>query len=228
MTISTSTTSGCATTATAAATRRRASARCARRASRSTSGRADVDRRRTAAASSSTGTSAAGTAARIDARLAARSTPTRPTARRWRRRRTTSHASSSRPAPWLVAAAARSLPRGRVREYGAVVVRGAGTDTEAPDRGASRAAGCACIATHFGRIEDLRTDNTTNAEHRPARLHRRRGRSAHRSAVPRRAAALPDAALHAAGGRGWREPARRRRVKRRAICAASTRTPTRC
>jgi gamma-butyrobetaine dioxygenase/trimethyllysine dioxygenase len=49
----------------------------------------------------------------------------------------------------------------RVRARGAAVVRGAGTDTEALIDGFARA-GLAIIATHFGRIEDLRTDNTTN------------------------------------------------------------------
>jgi len=49
----------------------------------------------------------------------------------------------------------------RVLEAGAVVVRGAGSDTEAliDDFVAQ---GLRVIPTHFGRIEDLRTDNTTN------------------------------------------------------------------
>ena len=44
---------------------------------------------------------------------------------------------------------------------GALVVRGAGTDTEALIDTFSRE-GLRVIETHFGRIEDLRTDNTTN------------------------------------------------------------------
>ena len=49
----------------------------------------------------------------------------------------------------------------RVRGAGAVVVRGAGADTEALiDDFVAR--GLRVIPTHFGRIEDLRTDNTTN------------------------------------------------------------------
>jgi gamma-butyrobetaine dioxygenase/trimethyllysine dioxygenase len=49
----------------------------------------------------------------------------------------------------------------RVAERGAAELRGAGTDTEAwIDTFA--ALGLGVIATHFGRIEDLRTDNTTN------------------------------------------------------------------
>jgi gamma-butyrobetaine dioxygenase/trimethyllysine dioxygenase len=45
--------------------------------------------------------------------------------------------------------------------YGAVVVRNAGTDTEAliDEFAGSR---LQVVETHFGRIEDLRTDNTTN------------------------------------------------------------------
>ncbi len=49
----------------------------------------------------------------------------------------------------------------RVRERGAAVMRGVGTDTEAIIGGFA-AAGLRVIETHFGRIEDLRTDNTTN------------------------------------------------------------------
>jgi len=49
----------------------------------------------------------------------------------------------------------------RVATDGAVVVRGAGDDTEALI-GGFEAEGLAVIPTHFGRIEDLRTDNTTN------------------------------------------------------------------
>ncbi len=44
---------------------------------------------------------------------------------------------------------------------GAVVVRGAGDDSEALIDG-FEAEGLVVIPTHFGRIEDLRTDNTTN------------------------------------------------------------------
>jgi gamma-butyrobetaine dioxygenase/trimethyllysine dioxygenase len=48
-----------------------------------------------------------------------------------------------------------------VRRFGAIVVRGRGSDTEAIiDDFAQR--GLQVIGTHFGRIEDLRTDNTTN------------------------------------------------------------------
>jgi gamma-butyrobetaine dioxygenase/trimethyllysine dioxygenase len=49
----------------------------------------------------------------------------------------------------------------RVRASGAVLVRGAGLDTEAWID-AFVAQGLRVIPTHFGRIEDLRTDNTTN------------------------------------------------------------------
>lgn len=49
-----------------------------------------------------------------------------------------------------------------VAEHGVVVVRGAGTDTEAIIADFARG-GFDVIGTHFGRIEDLRTDNTTNA-----------------------------------------------------------------
>lgn len=46
--------------------------------------------------------------------------------------------------------------------HGAVVVRGAGTDTEhVIDE--MTGSGLALFRSHFGRIEDLRTDNTTNA-----------------------------------------------------------------
>ena len=49
----------------------------------------------------------------------------------------------------------------RVRASGAVLVRGAGLDTEAWIDAFS-AQDLRVIPTHFGRIEDLRTDNTTN------------------------------------------------------------------
>jgi gamma-butyrobetaine dioxygenase/trimethyllysine dioxygenase len=49
----------------------------------------------------------------------------------------------------------------RVATLGAAVVRGAGLDTEAWID-AFAAQGLVVIPTHFGRIEDLRTDNTTN------------------------------------------------------------------
>lgn len=49
----------------------------------------------------------------------------------------------------------------RVEEHGAAVLRGAGPDTEALIA-AFAAGGLRVIGTHFGRIEDLRTDNTTN------------------------------------------------------------------
>jgi len=48
-----------------------------------------------------------------------------------------------------------------LQRRGAVVVRGAGGDTEALIE-AFVATGLQVIETHFGRIEDLRTDNTTN------------------------------------------------------------------
>lgn len=58
----------------------------------------------------------------------------------------------------------------RVRAQGAVVVRHArGSDQPAPETeteawiAALEAAGLGLVATHFGRLEDLRTDNTTNA-----------------------------------------------------------------
>jgi gamma-butyrobetaine dioxygenase/trimethyllysine dioxygenase len=51
--------------------------------------------------------------------------------------------------------------RERVSRLGAVVVRGHGADTEALIA-ALAADGLAVVETHFGRIEDLRTDNTTN------------------------------------------------------------------
>jgi len=52
--------------------------------------------------------------------------------------------------------------------HGAVVVRGAGTDTERiidamTGNDAMTGSGLALFRSHFGRIEDLRTDNTTNA-----------------------------------------------------------------
>lgn len=48
-----------------------------------------------------------------------------------------------------------------LRAHGAAVVRGAGTDTESLiDDFAAQ--GLVPVETHFGRIEDLRTDNTTN------------------------------------------------------------------
>ena len=50
---------------------------------------------------------------------------------------------------------------GQVDAAGLAVVRGAGLDTEALIDAFS-AQGLRVIATHFGRIEDLRTDNTTN------------------------------------------------------------------
>lgn len=49
----------------------------------------------------------------------------------------------------------------RVQQEGAVVVRNWGTDTEALI-GKFEALGLKVRETHFGRIEDLRTDNTTN------------------------------------------------------------------
>lgn len=49
----------------------------------------------------------------------------------------------------------------RVYSDGAVVVRGAGNDTEALID-AFEAEALHVIPTHFGRVEDLRTDNTTN------------------------------------------------------------------
>ncbi|MFP2961363.1 TauD/TfdA family dioxygenase [Myxococcus sp. 1LA] len=49
----------------------------------------------------------------------------------------------------------------RLHDAGAVVVRGFGTDTEALIDVFARE-GLSVIETHFGRIEDLRTDNTTN------------------------------------------------------------------
>jgi len=55
--------------------------------------------------------------------------------------------------------AARVLAR--TESLGAAVVRGAGDDTESLID-AFEALGLRTIATHFGRIEDLRTDNTTN------------------------------------------------------------------
>ena len=48
-----------------------------------------------------------------------------------------------------------------VRQRGVVVARGAGLDTEALID-ALAAEGLSVRSTHFGRIEDLRTDNTTN------------------------------------------------------------------
>jgi gamma-butyrobetaine dioxygenase/trimethyllysine dioxygenase len=64
----------------------------------------------------------------------------------------------------------RALPEGRplhaacidvVRRHGAAIVRGAGLDTEALIDDFRRG-GYRLIETHFGRIEDLRTDNSTN------------------------------------------------------------------
>jgi gamma-butyrobetaine dioxygenase/trimethyllysine dioxygenase len=49
----------------------------------------------------------------------------------------------------------------RVERHGAAVVRGAGDDTEALIAG-FEGEGLQVTETHFGRIEDLRTDNTTN------------------------------------------------------------------
>jgi gamma-butyrobetaine dioxygenase len=54
----------------------------------------------------------------------------------------------------------------RVAERGAAIVRGASANPEAetePWIAALEARGYRVIPTHFGRIEDLRTDNTTNA-----------------------------------------------------------------
>jgi gamma-butyrobetaine dioxygenase/trimethyllysine dioxygenase len=50
----------------------------------------------------------------------------------------------------------------RVQERGAAVLRGGGLDTEALIDAFARTE-LHVIETHFGRIEDLRTDNTTNA-----------------------------------------------------------------
>lgn len=56
----------------------------------------------------------------------------------------------------------------RVREHGAAVVRRDPSDSRPPEAQteaivtAFEAAGLRAVATHFGRIEDLRTDNTTN------------------------------------------------------------------
>ncbi|HEY8377879.1 MAG TPA: TauD/TfdA family dioxygenase [Nannocystis sp.] len=79
---------------------------------------------------------------------------------------------SSDLAPLLVDAAGLSLPElvraalDRVRTHGAAVVRNV---TEPPPEDATEAliaafeaTGLRTISTHFGRIEDLRTDNTTN------------------------------------------------------------------
>ena len=52
--------------------------------------------------------------------------------------------------------------RERVARCGVVLVREYGTDTEALIDAFARS-GLTIIPTHFGRIEDLRTDNTTNA-----------------------------------------------------------------
>ncbi|AKQ64936.1 gamma-butyrobetaine hydroxylase, putative [Myxococcus hansupus] len=49
----------------------------------------------------------------------------------------------------------------RLQDTGAAVVRGFGNDTEALIEAFGRE-GLSVIETHFGRIEDLRTDNTTN------------------------------------------------------------------
>jgi gamma-butyrobetaine dioxygenase/trimethyllysine dioxygenase len=49
----------------------------------------------------------------------------------------------------------------RIRACGAVLVRDAGTDTEVLIDTIA-AGGMRVVETHFGRIEDLRTDNTTN------------------------------------------------------------------
>lgn len=57
--------------------------------------------------------------------------------------------------------ALREAAHALTREHGAVVVRGAGEDTEALIAAFERG-GLAVRGTHFGRIEDLRTDNTTN------------------------------------------------------------------
>lgn len=66
----------------------------------------------------------------------------------------------------LVDQAARALAR--VRTHGAAVVRQRSADTPPEDTtepliDAFAAIGLRVIGTHFGRVEDLRTDNTTNA-----------------------------------------------------------------
>jgi len=48
-----------------------------------------------------------------------------------------------------------------LQRFGAIIVRGAGMDTEMLIDDFTRA-GLAVVTTHFGRIEDLRTDNVTN------------------------------------------------------------------
>ena len=55
----------------------------------------------------------------------------------------------------------RDICQARIVRYGAIVVRGAGTDTEAIIAELA-SGGWQVIETHFGRIEDLRTDNVTN------------------------------------------------------------------
>jgi alpha-ketoglutarate-dependent taurine dioxygenase len=60
------------------------------------------------------------------------------------------------------AARVSDLCRERVAALGAVVVRRFGTDTEGLIDDLART-GLTVVPTHFGRIEDLRTDNTTNA-----------------------------------------------------------------
>ena len=56
----------------------------------------------------------------------------------------------------------RDACRARVAQLGAVIVRNFGTDTEALIDDLA-GGGLTIVPTHFGRIEDLRTDNTTNA-----------------------------------------------------------------
>ncbi len=56
----------------------------------------------------------------------------------------------------------RDVCRERLAQLGAVVVRNFGPDTEALIDDFAHV-GLTIVPTHFGRIEDLRTDNTTNA-----------------------------------------------------------------
>lgn len=79
---------------------------------------------------------------------------------------------SSDLAPLLLDAAGRTLPQlvtealARVADHGAAVVRGlldpAPEDATEALIAAIEATGLRTISTHFGRVEDLRTDNTTN------------------------------------------------------------------
>ena len=65
----------------------------------------------------------------------------------------------------LHAPATPDLParcRASVARFGAVVVRNFGSDTDALIDALAQS-GLTLVPTHFGRIEDLRTDNTTNA-----------------------------------------------------------------